>query len=132
MNISAIIEAVMKEQPGGQSSSSGEEYTAANEEYATAVVKYTETQKQTQQTIKNIERGGNCVVELDKYISFNRETFEALSKRPDVSLTVIYKWNGVKYKVTIPAGYNVLDLLNEDGYCGCLYLNAIFGSQVVE
>lgn len=132
VNISAIIEAVMKEQPGGQSSSSGEEYTAANEEYATAVVKYTETQKQTQQTIKNIERGGNCVVELDKYISFNRETFEALSKRPDVSLTVIYKWNGVKYKVTIPAGYNVLDLLNEDGYCGCLYLNAIFGSQVVE
>lgn len=71
-------------------------------------------------------------MELDTYISFNRETFEALSKRPDVSLTVIYKWKGVKYKVTIPAGYNVLDLLNEDGYCGCLYLNAIFGSQVVE
>lgn len=126
VNISAIIEAIMKEQAGGQSTSSSEEYTVAN------VVKYAEIQKQTQQKIKNMERGGNCVVELDTYISFNRETFEALSKRPDVSLTVIYKWNGVKYKVTIPAGYNVLDLLNEDGYCGCLYLNAIFGSQVVE
>ena len=132
VNISAIIEAIMKEQPGGQSTSSSEEYTVANGEYATAVVKYAEIQKQTQQKVKNMERGGNCVVELDTYISFNRETFEALSKRPDVSLTVIYKWNGVKYKVTIPAGYNVLDLLNEDGYCGCLYLNAIFGSQVVE
>lgn len=126
VNISAIIEAIMKEQPGGQSTSSSEEYTVAN------VVKYAEIQKQTQQKIKNMERGGDCVVELDTYISFNRETFEALSKRPDVSLTVIYKWKGVKYKVTIPAGYNVLDLLNEDGYCGCLYLNAIFGSQVVE
>ncbi len=126
VNISAIIEAIMKEQPGGQSTSFSEEYTVAN------VVKYAEIQKQTQQKIKNMERGGNCVVELDTYISFNRETFEALSKRPDVSLTVIYKWNRVKYKVTIPAGYNVLDLLNEDGYCGCLYLNAIFGSQVVE
>lgn len=126
VNISAIIEAIMKEQAGGQSTSSSEEYTVAN------AVKYAEIQKQTQQKIKNMERGGNCVVELDTYISFNRETFEALSKRPDVSLTVIYKWNGVKYKVTIPAGYNVLDLLNEDGYCGCLYLNAIFGSQVVE
>ena len=126
VNISAIIEAIMKEQAGGQSTSSSEEYTVAN------VVKYAEIQKQTQQKIKNMERGGNCVVELDTYISFNRETFEALSKRPDVSLTVIYKWKGVKYKVTIPAGYNVLDLLNEDGYCGCLYLNAIFGSQVVE
>lgn len=132
VNISAIIEAIMKEQAGGQSTSSSEEYTVANGEYATAVVKYAEIQKQTQQKVKNMERGGNCVVELDTYISFNRETFEALSKRPDVSLTVIYKWNGVKYKVTIPAGYNVLDLLNEDGYCGCLYLNAIFGSQVVE
>ena len=30
------------------------------------------------------------------------------------------------------AGSRVLDLLNEDGYCGCLYLNAIFGSEVVE
>ena len=126
VNISAIIEAIMKEQAGGQSTSSSEEYTVAN------VVKYAEIQKQLQQKIKNMERGGNCVVELDTYISFNRETFEALSKRPDVSLTVIYKWKGVKYKVTIPAGYNVLDLLNEDGYCGCLYLNAIFGSQVVE
>lgn len=126
VNISAIIEAIMKEQAGGQSTSSSEEYTVAN------VVKYADIQKQIQQKIKNMERGGNCVVELDTYISFNRETFEALSKRPDVSLTVIYKWKGVKYKVTIPAGYNVLDLLNEDGYCGCLYLNAIFGSQVVE
>ena len=51
--------------------------------------------------------------------------------RPDVSLTIIYKWKGVKYKVVIPAGYPVLDLLNEDGYCGCLYLNAIFGSEVI-
>lgn len=125
VNISAIIEAVMKEEQGGQSA-------ASNEKYSASFVKYAVGQKQAQQLIKSVAPGGNCVVELEDFVSFNRKTLEALAKRPDVSMTVIYKWNGVKYKVTIPAGYNVLDLLNEDGYCGCLYLNAIFGSEVVE
>lgn len=125
VNISAIIEAIMKEEQGGQSA-------ASNEKYSASFVKYAAGQKQAQQLIKSVAPGGNCVVELEDFVSFNRKTFEALAKRPDVSMTVIYKWNGVKYKVTIPAGYNVLDLLNEDGYCGCLYLNAIFGSEVVE
>ena len=132
VNISAIIEAVMKEEQGGQSAASNEENTAAVEKYSASFVKYAAGQKQAQQLIKSVAPGGNCVVELEDFVSFNRKTFEALAKRPDVSMTVIYKWNGVKYKVTIPAGYNVLDLLNEDGYCGCLYLNAIFGSEVVE
>lgn len=125
VNISAIIEAIMKEEQGGQSA-------ASNEKYSASFVKYAAGQKQAQQLIKSVAPGGNCVVELEDFVSFNRKTMEALAKRPDVSMTVIYKWNGVKYKVTIPAGYNVLDLLNEDGYCGCLYLNAIFGSEVVE
>lgn len=125
VNISAIIEAVMKEEQGGQSA-------ASNEKYSASFVKYAVGQKQAQQLIKSVAPGGNCVVELEDFVSFNRKTLEDLAKRPDVSMTVIYKWNGVKYKVTIPAGYNVLDLLNEDGYCGCLYLNAIFGSEVVE
>lgn len=132
VNISAIIEAVMKEEQGGQGAASNGENTAAVEKYSASFVKYAAGQKQAQQIIKSVAPGGNCVVELEEFISFNRETFEALAKRPDVSMTVIYKWNGVKYKVTIPAGYNVLDLLNKDGYCGCLYLNAIFGSEVVE
>lgn len=132
VNISAIIEAVMKEEQGGQSAASNEENTAAVEKYSASFVKYAAGQKQAQQLIQSVAPGGNCVVELEDFVSFNRKTLEALAKRPDVSMTVIYKWNGVKYKVTIPAGYNVLDLLNEDGYCGCLYLNAIFGSEVVE
>lgn len=123
VNISAIIEAIMKEEQGGQSAASSS---------LAAAVKYAVGQKQAQQIINSVAPGGNCVVELEDFVSFNRKTLEALAKRPDVSMTVIYKWNGVKYKVTIPAGYNVLDLLNEDGYCGCLYLNAIFGSEVVE
>ena len=113
----------MKEEQGGQSAASSS---------LAAAVKYAVGQKQAQQIINSVAPGGNCVVELEDFVSFNRKTLEALAKRPDVSMTVIYKWNGVKYKVTIPAGYNVLDLLNEDGYCGCLYLNAIFGSEVVE
>lgn len=64
-------------------------------------------------------------------ISFNKKTFEALSKRNDVDIEVVYMWQGKKYRVVIPAGYDILSLLDKNGYCGCLYLNSIFGSTEI-
>ena len=129
VNISAIVEAIIRDQQqnGGSSESS-----ASDIEVVSAPTQYESEQKQVQQMIRSIAQGGNCVIKSAGLISFNRATFEALAARPDVSVDVIYKWKGIKYKTTIPAGYPVLDLLNEDGYCGCLYLNAIFGSEVAE
>lgn len=135
VNISAIVEAIIRDQQqnGGSSESSESlESSASDIEVVSAPTQYESEQKQVQQMIQNIAQGGNCVIKSAGLISFNRATFEALAARPDVSVDVIYKWKGIKYKTTIPAGYPVLDLLNEDGYCGCLYLNAIFGSEVAE
>ena len=131
VNISAIVETIIRDQ---QQNSGSSESSASDIEVVSAPTptQYESEQKQVQQMIQNIVQGGNCVIKSAELISFNRATFEALAARPDVSVDVIYKWKGIKYKTTIPAGYPVLDLLNEDGYCGCLYLNAIFGSEVVE
>lgn len=131
VNISAIVEAIIRDQQqnGGSSESSASDIEVVS---APTPTQYESEQKQVQQMIQNIAQGGNCVIKSAGLISFNRATFEALAARPDVSVDVIYKWKGIKYKTTIPAGYPVLDLLNEDGYCGCLYLNAIFGSEVAE
>lgn len=131
VNISAIVEAIISDQQqnGGSSESSASDIEVVS---APTPTQYESEQKQVQQMIRSIAQGGNCVIKSAGLISFNRATFEALAARPDVSVDVIYKWKGIKYKTTIPAGYPVLDLLNEDGYCGCLYLNAIFGSEVAE
>lgn len=131
VNISAIVEAIIRDQQqnGGSSESSASDIEVVS---APTPTQYESEQKQVQQMIRNIAQGGNCVIKSAGLISFNRATFEALAARPDVSVDVIYKWKGIQYKTTIPAGYPVLDLLNEDGYCGCLYLNAIFGSEVAE
>lgn len=137
VNISAIVEAIIRDQQqnGGSSESSESSESSTSDIEVTSAptpTQYESEQKQVQQMIQNIAQGGNCVIKSAGLISFNRATFEALAARPDVSVDIIYKWKGIKYKTTIPAGYPVLDLLNEDGYCGCLYLNAIFGSEVVE
>lgn len=131
VNISAIVEAIIRDQQqnGGSSESSASDIEVVS---APTPTQYESEQKQVQQMIRSIAQGGNCVIKSAGLISFNRATFEALAARPDVSVDVIYKWKGIQYKTTIPAGYPVLDLLNEDGYCGCLYLNAIFGSEVAE
>ena len=137
VNISAIVEAIIRDQQqnGGSSESSESSESSTSDIEVTSAptpTQYESEQKQVQQMIRSIAQGGNCVIKSAGLISFNRATFEALAARPDVSVDVIYKWKGIKYKTTIPAGYPVLDLLNEDGYCGCLYLNAIFGSEVAE
>lgn len=64
VNISAIIEAIVKEEQGGQSA-------ASNEKYSASFVKYAAGQKQAQQLIKSVAPGGNCVVELEDFVSFN-------------------------------------------------------------
>lgn len=76
----------------------------------------------------------NATMEIDmgNWISFDRKTFEMFAKRSDLTYVITYRYDGHKYRVTIPAGYPVMDLLNEDGYCGCLYLNAVFGSELVQ
>lgn len=93
---------------------------------------YSTKQQEFQQVVNTIPQNGVCILEADELISFNRKTFAAFSNRTDITYVIIYKWNGNTYQTVIPAGYPVMDLLNEDGYCGCLYLNSVFGSTLID
>lgn len=71
----------------------------------------------------------DAVVTVDTKIwtCYNKEVMDALSRRTDVTLVTNYRYNHVDYSVTIPAGYDVAGLLDENGYCGFRYLDQIFG-----
>lgn len=71
----------------------------------------------------------DAVVTVDTKIwtCYNKEVMDALSRRTDVTLVTNYRYNHVDYTVTIPAGYDVAGLLDENGYCGFRYLDQIFG-----
>ena len=71
----------------------------------------------------NIETNGVSV--------FDAAMMEAFASRPDVDVNVMFTYNGVRYLVTIPAGYNVKSLLDSNGYCGYLRLMSILGGVTI-
>ena len=136
IDINAVISAIEKAQKdisgsGGNNSNSSN--SSSNSAAAEVVIPaYAVVQKQFQTVIavqlRALPAGGTLTLDMKDYISFNRKTFEILSKRKDVDIKIIYTWKGKRYAVVIPAGYDILSLLDANGYCGCLYLNSIFGS----
>lgn len=126
IDLNALISAIAKAQkdvPGDGAAAVVviPSYTVAQKAFQAAII----AQQQT------LPAGGTLTLEMKDCISFNKKTFEALSKRNDVDIEVVYMWQGKKYRVVIPAGYDILSLLDKNGYCGCLYLNSIFGSTEI-
>ncbi len=71
--------------------------------------------------------GGAFNIETDRVSVFDRKMIEAFAARPDIDINVVFTYLGRKIKVTIPAGYNVLSLLDANGYCGFLRLLQLLG-----
>lgn len=71
------------------------------------------------------------MIETQRWVSFNRTVFEAMAMRPELSVTVRYRYNGRRYEVTIPAGAEVNDLTDENGFCGFRYLDQAFGGREI-
>lgn len=67
---------------------------------------------------------GNCEVNIstDRWMSFDKNVFEAIKCRPDVTVIVDYQYRGERYQVTIPAGTDVDKLMDENGFCGFRYM----------
>ena len=82
-------------------------------------------------TIQNVGAGGNLVIETNEVSCFDAAMIETLASRNDISVNVVFKYNGQKMLVVIPAGYNVKDLLDENGYCGFLRLADRLGFTVI-
>ena len=80
-------------------------------------------------TVKNAP--ANAVIRIETSASYciDKMMMEALAARPDVSLEVTFPVNHDEtVTVTVPAGYDVMSLLDENGYCGFLYLNSVFNA----
>lgn len=132
IDINAVISAIVKAQQGSCGSNNNNNNTSDSPAPVVVVPAYAAAQKQFQTAIaaqlKTLPAGGTLRLDMKEYISFNRKTFEILAQRKDVDIQITYTWKGKKYLVVIPAGYDILSLLDANGYCGCLYLNSIFGS----
>ena len=71
------------------------------------------------------------VIAPEGFFSFTRDTVYVLSsKEIDVSLTYTYLEH--QYHVLIPAGYDTTGLVNEEGYCGFMYLAKVFGATLMK
>ncbi|MGN1179792.1 MAG: hypothetical protein ACI4SD_01160 [Suilimivivens sp.] len=76
--------------------------------------------------------GTELTIETDIWESFQKRVLEALSEKPQLNLTINYTYKHKKYTVTIPAGTDVMTLLNEEGFCGFRYLDQMFaGKEIV-
>ncbi len=82
--------------------------------------------------IVDAPENGEVFIETETWISFNSKVMEALAARPDVSLTVEYLYEGKYYTLTIPAGYDVMSLLDENGYAGFRWVDQFVGGHEIE
>ena len=87
--------------------------------------------KDTAEAIQNAQPG-EVVITTSLWVSFDRRVFDAISLRPDVSVTVNYKYDGADCTVTVPAGADVSGLVDENGFCGFRYLDMVFGGEELE
>ncbi len=85
-----------------------------------------------EQKIKAAKKDATIVITTLNWVSFHKSVFQALQARPDVTLTINYRFEGKYYTVTIPAGADVSGLANKDGFCGFRYLDQVFqGHEIV-
>lgn len=83
--------------------------------------------KRVVKEITNASKDAVVTVDTKICTCYNQVIIDALLKRPDVTLVTNYRYNHADYSVTIPAGYDVSTLLDENGYCGFRYLDQILG-----
>lgn len=83
-------------------------------------------------TINGAEVNGTVTIATPKWMSFNKDVYDALAARSDVTVNVHFRYQGQFYSVTIPAGTDMTPYLTEDGYCGFLKLAALFGVTAIQ
>ncbi len=79
--------------------------------------------------------GGTVNVKTSHYINFNKQVMKALEERQDVSVHVSFldqEYKGNRVSFTIPAGEDVMALVDKNGYAGFLYLGGIYGLTLEE
>lgn len=80
--------------------------------------------KETVNLIQNAQQQ-EIIISTNRWVSFNREVFEALKIRHDVSMKVNYWYQGEEYSLTIPAGADTELLMDENGFAGFRHIEEV-------
>ncbi len=75
--------------------------------------------------------GATVSVNGDPWTSINKALADAFTEKGDVALAISYSRGDVLYQVTIPAGENLSEHLDENGYIGFPKLAQLYGAASV-
>ncbi|SFP61028.1 hypothetical protein SAMN04487928_104152 [Butyrivibrio proteoclasticus] len=81
--------------------------------------------------VASVPANGALNLVTDKPSVIDYKMVEALSARSDIDVNVVFNYDGKRYKVVIPAGYDMKSLLDKNGYCGFLRLLAVLGGETI-
>lgn len=81
--------------------------------------------------VTSVPANGALNLVTDKPSVIDYKMVEALSARSDIDVNVVFNYGGKRYKVVIPAGYDMKSLLDKNGYCGFLRLLAVLGGETI-
>ena len=85
--------------------------------------------------INKAKQGETVKITTDRWISFHKMVFDALTARPDVTLEVSFldgEYKGNRVSFTIPAGADNSDLFTENNFAGFMYLGNKYGLTAEE
>ena len=81
--------------------------------------------------LKEAQPGETILIDTLVWKSCYKDVYEAIAARPDVTVTFRFAFDGYIFDTTIPAGADVLSLLNEEGYIGFLKFAEVYGAVMV-
>lgn len=91
--------------------------------------KYVTWTRNVAKKITNATPSKKLTISTTIYTAFPSYVIEALDQRPDVTLVVKWVYEGQDFSFTIPAGTDVMKVLDENGFAGFLYLQGLFGPK---
>ena len=115
----ALVAAISGDKPAQTISFSVEKVTP--QQYKEAVIN----------NVASVPANGALNLVTDKPSVIDYKMVEALSARSDIDVNVVFNYGGKRYKVVIPAGYDMKSLLDKNGYCGFLRLLAVLGGETI-
>ena len=83
---------------------------------------YVQFLRESADKITKASANATVKIEAKNWSSFQRTVIDALSKRPDVTLVVNYTEAGIRHQITIPAGTDFAEFIDENGYTGFGFL----------
>ena len=90
---------------------------------STAVITaYSKFLEETVNSIIKAPAGSIIDVDTKLWLSFSQDVAIALQKNPNVTVNIKFIFDGYRFQITIPAGYDLMSKINHDGFVGFAYL----------